>query len=110
MVDAGLDGKFEWVTSPALRELARVLSYPKLAEVFLDRRRIVELIASVAVIVDPERHVRLARDPDDDRVIEAALAGEAEVIVTGDDDLLAIEVVDRIAIMDTRRFLTHHLR
>lgn len=110
MVDAALDGNFEWVTSPALlHELRRVLAYPKLAEVLIGRPRIVELIASIAVVVDPEHHVRLARDPDDDRVIEAAVAGAADVIVTGDDDLLAIGVVNRIAIMDARRFLAHRL-
>jgi putative PIN family toxin of toxin-antitoxin system len=32
--------------------------------------------------------VELVRDPDDNRLIEAALAAHADVIVTGDQDLL----------------------
>jgi hypothetical protein len=55
VLDAALAGHFEIVTSPALLdELRRVLSYPKLQAVI--------------------------GDPDDDRLIEAALAANADVI------------------------------
>jgi predicted nucleic acid-binding protein len=36
----------------------------------------------------PTESVKVSDDPDDDRVLEAAVAGEADYIVTGDDDLL----------------------
>lgn len=39
----------------------------------------------------PTVTVDLVRDPDDNRLIEAAQAGGAEVIVTGDKDLLTRE-------------------
>ena len=46
------------------------------------------LIIEFGKRVDPERHVEICRDPDDNHVIDVALAGEAEYVVTGDDDLL----------------------
>jgi len=51
----------------------------------------------------------LARDPDDDRLLEAALAGEAEAIVTGDLDLLTLRRVGQIRIMTARDFLDSKL-
>ncbi len=45
------------------------------------------------------------RDPDDDMVIETALAGSAECIVTGDQDLLAMSPYRAIPILRPDAFL-----
>ena len=45
------------------------------------------------------------RDPDDDWVLATAVAGEAEVIVTGDADLLDLLAFRGIAILSPRGFL-----
>jgi putative PIN family toxin of toxin-antitoxin system len=45
----------------------------------------------------------VARDPDDDWIIATALAGEAEVLVTGDEDLLTLNGPP-IPIMPPRAF------
>jgi uncharacterized protein len=83
-LDAALAGRFDLVTSPALLdELRRVLAYPKLQAVIGDADEFVKLLALAAIVVTPTTTVELARDPDDDRLIEAALAGGAEAIVTG---------------------------
>ncbi len=42
---------------------------------------------------------RLCRDPDDDKVIAAAIYGLADFILTIDQDLLAPEVADSLAQM-----------
>lgn len=47
------------------------------------------------------------RDPDDDWVLATAVAGEAEVIVTGDADLLDLRTYRGIAILSPRGFLEH---
>ena len=47
----------------------------------------IELLAVVVDASDPEP---VARDPDDDAVLAAALAGQASIIVTGDRDLLVL--------------------
>ena len=48
---------------------------------------------------------RVCRDPDDDRVLAAAIAGEAEAIVTGDADLLVLEAFEGVRILAPRGFL-----
>jgi uncharacterized protein len=110
VLDAALAGRFDLVTSPALLdELRRVLAYPKLQAVIGDADEFVELLALAAIVVTPTMTVELARDPDDDRLIEAALAGEAEAIVTGDLDLLTLQRVGQIHIMNPRDFLESNL-
>jgi putative PIN family toxin of toxin-antitoxin system len=47
----------------------------------------------------------VCRDPDDDRVLATALAGEAEAIVTGDADLLTLGSYAGVAILSPRDFL-----
>jgi putative PIN family toxin of toxin-antitoxin system len=107
VLDAALAGHFEIVTSPALLdELRRVLSYPKLQAAIGDADKLIELLAIAAIVVTPTETVELVRDPDDDRLIEAALAARADVIVTGDQDLLTLGRVDEIRILTPREFLS----
>ena len=56
--------------------------------------------------VEPERlSERICRDRDDDVVLATALAGKADVIVTGDDDLLVLKEFRGIRILSPRQFL-----
>ena len=48
---------------------------------------------------------RICRDADDDVVLGTALAGKADVIVTGDNDLLALKTFRGIRILSPRQFL-----
>ncbi len=45
-------------------------------------------------------------DPDDERVLADAVAGGAEVLVTGDGDLLAVAAASPIPILSPRAFVT----
>jgi predicted nucleic acid-binding protein len=47
----------------------------------------------------PESLPRICRDQDDDRVIACAVVDEPDVIVTGDQDLLALERAGDVAIL-----------
>ncbi len=55
--------------------------------------------------------VHVCRDPKDDMVIETAVSGQADVIVTRDDDLKnAVEVLDYlrpagVTVLSVQRFL-----
>lgn len=50
-------------------------------------------IGEEADLVTISSSVRAARDPDDDMVLETALAGHADCLVTGDKDLLALRPI-----------------
>ena len=48
------------------------------------------------------------RDPDDDKLLETAMLGEAECLITGDQDLLEMRVFRGIPILDAATFLRRH--
>lgn len=86
---AALEGRVELVTSPPLlAEFARVLSSKFGWEPAMAQEAVVQ-VARIGTVVRPkERISEIADDPDDDRVLEAASAGGAEVTVSGDRHLL----------------------
>lgn len=56
--------------------------------------------------VFPDTPLNISRDPDDNRVLEAAEEGECDYIVTGDEDLLALGKYKNIATFTPAEFLT----
>jgi putative PIN family toxin of toxin-antitoxin system len=51
----------------------------------------------------------VCRDPDDDWVLATAVAGEAEVIVSGDADLLSLSSYSGIELLSPRQFLSRQM-
>ncbi|MEA3349319.1 MAG: putative toxin-antitoxin system toxin component, PIN family [Chloroflexota bacterium] len=100
---------FSLVTAPELlEELNRVLRYPKLQRYCseAERKRFVALVMALSECVDlPDTIPSICRDPDDDRVIACAVVSQADVIVSGDDDLLSLERVGGILIISAAEFL-----
>jgi uncharacterized protein len=98
-----LEGHFELVTSePLLAELADVLARPHIARrSHLNRSEIRELIGTMRDLGDVVAlagDVKVCRDPEDDPVIETAIRGSADVLVSGDKDLTdATEVTQALA-------------
>jgi putative PIN family toxin of toxin-antitoxin system len=91
-----------------LKELDRVLRYPKLQRYYSEetRTRYVALIAALSEVIElPESVPPICRDPDGDWVIACAVAGEADCIVSGDRDLLSLERVGEISILSAAQFL-----
>jgi putative PIN family toxin of toxin-antitoxin system len=83
-------------------------------ELVLERRHKIGPATRVALaayvdlceFVEPEGlSERICRDADDDVVLSTALAGKADVIVTGDDDLLVLKEFRGIRILSPRQFL-----
>lgn len=56
-------------------------------------------------IVAVEQPVRACRDPKDDKFLEAAVNGRADVLVTGDRDLLDLHPFRGIAILTPADYL-----
>jgi putative PIN family toxin of toxin-antitoxin system len=95
-------GQLVLVTSaPLLHELAPVLGRDRLARRGITPAMVADLLAllnDTAEVVAIPGTMQLCRDPKDDMVIETAIAGAAEIIVSGDRDLLDMaEVTDFLA-------------
>ena len=56
-------------------------------------------------LIEPAETPRLARDPDDDHVLACAMAAHADVIVSGDRDLLDLGNVGDIRILSASEAL-----
>ena len=66
---------------------------------------IVDFITSESLLVEPAPVPRKAcRDPNDIHVLGAAITAGAEIIVTGDKDLLALDRYQSISILSPRAF------
>lgn len=89
------------------REIAQVLSRPKFARALGEdrRREILELLSAAAVWVEPEELVTECRDAKDNKYLDLAAAAGAEVIVSGDDDLLVLDPWRGIRILRAADFL-----
>jgi uncharacterized protein len=101
---------FELVLSPSiLREVEAAMKLPKIRKYLRDANEAVLWLADLAALADlasdTGRAKGVCRDPDDDAVLSAAVEGRAQTIVTGDDDLLALEEYEAIAIVTPRAFL-----
>jgi uncharacterized protein len=84
------------VCTGTIKELLRVLNYPKFRLTDEERHELLDEYLPYAEVVRPaERpnalaHVPICRDPEDQMFPDLAQAGEADFLVTGDQDLLAL--------------------
>jgi putative PIN family toxin of toxin-antitoxin system len=56
-------------------------------------------------LVEIVSHICVCRDPRDDKFLEVAIDGHADVIVTGDADLLSLDPFQGIRILTPQEFL-----
>ena len=100
-------------SAPLVDELAAKLSLPRIQVKYHVRLEEIEALVALIVLkgerVIPTRKVKVCRDPKDDMFIEAALAGEAQVVVTGDDDLLTLNKFETVRFVTPRAFLENLL-
>lgn len=95
------------VSEGTLGELADVLSRPKFDRYIgvEDRQQFLRLLVRIADLVPITRRIQACRDPKDDAFLELAVNGRADVIVTGDRDLLVLSPFRSISIITPRRYL-----
>jgi len=100
--DAWIRGKFEIVVAlPLLAEIGEVLRRPRIKRKYGIREeeivRYLRLIAARSALVPVAGRIAVCRDSDDNFILEAAVAGKANFIVTRDDDLKGdLELIQHI--------------
>jgi len=91
-----------------LREIEDVLSradvLKKLRLTFLEARALMMLLQRQGLFIEPATTIRRSRDPDDDKFLECAVDGQADYIVTADNDLLSLGEIENIPIVDVPMF------
>lgn len=105
IIDASRQGMVQLLSSAALLdELRSTISRP----MFLARLQLLPMSVDdfmsaigelVEVVVPAAMSEPVSRDPDDDLVLATAVAGSADLIVTGDLDLLVIQNFRGISIL-----------
>lgn len=107
-------GDFVLVTSPALvDEFIDVLDRHHVPKVTL--RKWLNLLKRtrrgrppLVFHVRPKNQIAIVfNDPDDDRVLECAVEGQADFIVTGDKDLLRLNRFQNVTIIPPRAFIEY---
>ncbi len=88
-------------------ELDEVLDRPRFDRYVTRQQRAAFLrnLLRMAMSVPITETVRACRDPKDDKILELAVNGNANYIITGDDDLLVMNPFRGIAIIGPAEFL-----
>ena len=100
-VRKAVDNNILLVSEATMIELADVLARPKFDRYISleDRQQFLRLLGRLAELVPIIYPVRQCRDPNDDKFLEVALNGKADLIVTGDADLLGLHPWREIIIL-----------
>ena len=99
-------------SSPVLlEELTDVITRPsfsqRLNSIGKTVRQVLADYIEIVELVEPLEIPRIVRDPDDDHVLACALAAKAQIIVSGDKDLLDLREYQGIPILTTADALQH---
>lgn len=96
-------------SEPLIAELLAKVALPRIrGKYHLDDEAVEATMALIALRgerVLPTRSVRICRDPKDDMLLEAAVTGAAQYLVTGDEDLLVLKRFEDVRIVSPRTFL-----
>jgi putative PIN family toxin of toxin-antitoxin system len=112
LLEAVATGRITLYTSPVLvAELQSTLSYdrlvPRIERSGLTPRELLARYLNVAIVIEPVTVPRVvAKDADDDQVLACAVAAQADLIITGDTDLLTLQEYQGIRIVNPATALT----
>ena len=98
------------VSAETFHELTRKVLEPKFDKYFsgTDRADLLTRIAAGSEWTEISERVSVCRDPKLNMMLETALAGRADCIVTGDKDLLVLDPFRTVRIVTAAAFLLDH--
>jgi putative PIN family toxin of toxin-antitoxin system len=91
----------------AVKEITDVLRRSKFDRYVLPEERdwFLATLIRQATLIEPDEPIQVCRDPKDDKWLELALAGSSTCLITGDDDLLALDGFRGMTIITPAVFL-----
>ena len=92
------------ISKPILDELLGVLAR-KFSRDAEELAHVAVFLSGLALSVRPRRKLKVVNDEPDNRILECALAGHAEAIVTGDHALLSLREYRGVRIIGLREYL-----
>jgi len=112
LLDAWRDRRFLLLTSHfLLSEVEEVLSRPVLRQKYHLQKEQIErfltLLRMDSLQVPGGVRLQVCRDPDDDLILGCAVEGQADFLVTGDQDLLVLREYRSIRILTARHYIEH---
>lgn len=111
ILDAWLEGRYALVISLYMvDELAHVLTYPRITErIHLTQEELEAMLAALlsqAELTPSKLQLPgVTRDPKDDSVVACAVEGQADYIVSGDQDLLVLGEYEGVQVVTPRQFV-----
>lgn len=103
-----LSGKIKLIESQSLLdELIEVLKRGKFDHISIEKKsNLLETLTKLSEIVNPNKKIDIIKeDPKDNTILEAAIDGGANYIVTGDEHLLRLKVFNGIRIINSEELL-----
>jgi uncharacterized protein len=92
------------ISKPILDELLGILAR-KFSRDAEELAHVAVFLSDVALFVKPRRRLQVVTDEPDNQVLECALAGRAQAIVTGDHALLSLREYDGVQTISLRDYL-----
>jgi len=100
-----LKGEFRlFLTQELLNELLYVFSKPEFKLTEPDLENFKTFLKRKAVFVESKEKISVCRDVEDNKILECAVSGKANFIVTGDRDLLSLSSFRKISIVTPAEF------
>jgi len=100
-----LDKKIKVIISPILLAEFHEVIHKKFPFLQKELPIIDNKFTKIMIKVHPNATLNVVRDVDDNRVLEAAVAGKCQYIITGDKDLLVLKSYRQIKIITPDDFL-----
>src|SRR5205807_6624750 len=109
--DKALDQATILISTPVMLELAEVLTREKLDQYLIEQQRLRFLVGLLKEtdLVDISGQIDACRDPKDNKFLELAVSGNADFLISGDNDLLVLNPFRKVAILTPRQFLNFTL-
>lgn len=88
-----------------IEELKDVLGYPKFKFSEEQKRKFLKIIFKISTVIETKLKLNVCADEKDNMLLECAVEGKADYIISGDNDLLRLKNFRNVEIVSVKEFL-----